>query len=198
MGGQGSGRTLTDRWAPEKGTLAWERQSDESEPAWAAFAAYRDIEQGRTLVKAVQELGKKPSYLSTVEKWSSENHWRQRVEAWDAHKDKVSREAALDARRAAARDMVDRHLQISTHLQRLVSVEILRWVNKVGADVANPDMRRKPTLAPNQIQGLLDYAVKLERLNRNEPESITETRDKKMSHDELEDRIAHLLKAREG
>jgi len=141
-------------------------------------------------------MGKSDTYHKQLAQWSTDHGWRRRVEAWDAHKDAINVEAQLEARRAASRDMVERHLQISTHLQRLASLELMRWIHKVGGDTSNPDMQAEPVLIPQHIQSLLDYAIKLERLNRNEPESITETREKTMSKDELETRIKHLLKTR--
>lgn len=196
MGGQGSGRKLEVKWAPAKGTHPWERQPGEGDKPWVGFVTYRDMEMGRTLAGATRVLGKKPGYAHVMEAWSIKHFWRFRVEAWDAHKDEVSREALLDARRDAARGMVERHLSLSTQLQRLVTVELMRWLRKTGADKPHPDIDQAPSLHPSQIQGLLDYAVKLERLNRNEPEAIFENRTKP-STAELEDRIAHLLKVRD-
>jgi hypothetical protein len=93
--------------------------------------------------------------------------------------------------------MVKRHLLISEHLQSLASVELMRWLYRLKISVPNPDLTSKPRLGPKTIQMLLDYAIKLERLNRDEPESIQEVRDKKLDPDLLEQRIKHLLGARE-
>jgi hypothetical protein len=118
------------------------------------------------------------------------------VAAFDAHNDELNLAEQQEARRAASRDMVERHLKLSTHLQRLASIELMRWIHKVGGDTDNPDLRAEPVLIPLHIQNLLDYAIKLERLNRNEPESITENREKGLTQEELEARIQHLLKTR--
>ena len=133
-----------------------------------------------------------------MQEWSKDWRWRQRASAWDAHQDKVSCDAVIEARKAAATDMVNRHLLVSGHLQSLASVELLRWLHALGIDEASPDLRRTPQLTPKAIQELLDYAIKLERLNRDEPESIVERREKKQSPEEVEAAIKHLLGAREG
>jgi hypothetical protein len=129
--------------------------------------------------------------------WSRQRDWVERVRLWDVEQDRARNGALLDERRREGRDMVRRHIQISTTMQRLASVELARWINKVGAG-DNADLKKAPQLSPEQLQKLLDYAVKLERLNRGEPESITENREgAALSEAQLEERIAHLLKLRE-
>ena len=183
-------------WTPEPGTNPWERQPCDTEKSFAGFVAYRDLGPDRSITKAVAAMGKKPNYKAPLEAWCAKHFWRKRCSAWDTYNDTVNLEAQIEARRAASRDMVERHLKLSTHLQRLASIELMRWIHKIGGDRDNPDLQAEPVLIPQHIQSLLDYAIKLERLNRNEPESITESRDKALSQEELETRIRHLLKTR--
>jgi len=198
MGAPGSGRRLKDGpMVPEKGTELWDKQPVDTELSFGAFVLYRDYGSARTLAIATSLLGKGPEYRPVVERWSREHRWRQRCAAWDAHQDKVKTEAILQAKRDAARDMVQRHLLLSEHMQSLASVELMRLINLLQAGEEKPDLQRKPRLKPKQIMDLLEYAIKLERLNRDEPESITETRDKKIPMEELEERIKHLLGARD-
>ena len=198
MGSNKSGARAAgeDKWVPDPGTNAWERQSIDTEKSFAGFVVYRDMGPQRTLAKVAEAMGKRPIYKANLEGWSREHFWRKRCSAWDTHKDSVNLEAQLEARRAASRDMVERHLKLSTHLQRLASIELMRWIHKIGGDRDNPDLQAEPVLIPQHIKSLLDYAIKLERLNRNEPESITESRDKALTQEELESRIRHLLKTR--
>jgi hypothetical protein len=198
MGAPGSGRRLkAGPMAPEPGTELWDRQPVDTELSFAAFTVYRDFGATRTLARLAEHLGKPARYQAVVEGWSREHRWRQRCAAWDAHQDKVKTEAILQAKRDAAKDMVQRHLLLSEHMQSLASVELMRLINLLQAGEEKPDLHRKPRLKPKQIMGLLEYAIKLERLNRDEPESITETRDKKIPTEELEERIKHLLGARD-
>lgn len=199
MGGTGSGRRKHSDadWTPAPGTNAWERQPGETHQAWRAFKTYRDIDSGRTMLRAAKKLGKPDRYIGTMQVWSRQHHWQRRVDEWDRHQDRQDQQTAQRVKHEVTREMVDRHLKISNHIQRLATVEVLRWIHKVGADSTNPDLQRRPTLTPQQIQNLLDYAIKLERLNRNEPESITESRSSELTTEEVEARIAHLLQARD-
>lgn len=199
VGAPGSGRKL--RAAPmvaAEGTELWELQPGETDLAFRAFVVYRDLGGTRTLAQTTAIIGKPKDYAWQVEQWSAKHHWVQRVRAWDSHQDKLACAAALEAKQEAAKQMVKRHLLISEQLQSMASVELMRWLHRLGVTELEPDLKRKPKLKPSTIQTLLDYAIKLERLNRDEPESIQEVRDKKLDPDLLEQRIKHLLGAREG
>lgn len=198
MGGPGSGgRPLESNWKPAPGTKAWERQPKESPQAWVGFKAYRDITTGRTLIKAVQKMGKPSSYLGTMSNWSRRNHWQVRAAEWDRYQDRREQDTTHQAKFEAVREMTNRHLGISTTIQRLAHVEVRRWLRLVGADASNPDINKRPMLNPSQIQSLLDYAVRLERLVRNEPGEINETRTSELTPEEVEERIVHLLRAKD-
>lgn len=64
----------------------WEKQPGESRERYEAFLVYRDQPaQGqlrRSLERAAHSVGKAPG---TLENWSREDHWRERVGAWDRH-----------------------------------------------------------------------------------------------------------------
>lgn len=204
MGGKGSGRKTSHVWVAAPDREPWERQPSESDPAWMGFVTYRDLGPGRTIAQAATIIRKtrnlKANYNKQLEVWSRLNGWVERAGEWDNEQDRVRREETLKAQRKAGRLMVERHLQVSMTMQRLASIELARWVNKVQANGDNPDMSRAPELTTQQLQQLLDYAVKLERLNRGEPEKIE--RMQVDGHDdlteaEIERRIERLLKARE-
>lgn len=198
MGAPGSGRVR--RGPPmiaADGTELWDMQPVDTEKAFNAFCVYRDMGSRRTLQLVAASLGKRPAYETQLQVWSRENHWVQRTSAWDAYQDKVKTDAILEAKRKAASDMVERHLSIAEQIQSLASVELMRWIHRLKVDVPNPDLTRKPGLRPGTLQMLLDYAIKLERLNRDEPESIHEVRDKSLDPEVLEERIKHLLGARD-
>lgn len=97
----------------------WERQPGESPVSYAAFRAYRDLGEGRTIERAVDILIQKwsdipqrdprtelspRSYLSRAKHWSSERRWRERADAYDAHLDGL----LMDAREQGARRMANR------------------------------------------------------------------------------------------
>jgi hypothetical protein len=156
------------------GIEPWERQPGESDHAWQAFVHYRDSGLERSLRKTSEALGK--SKHGVLERWSVRWGWRIRVEAHDRERDRQRRDAATQAERDAVRDMVQRHTRIAETIQRAATVELARLVRQLGADSPTPNLQAPPTLTPDQLQRLLDYALKLERLNRGEPETVSETR----------------------
>jgi virulence-associated protein VagC len=69
--------------------------SRESEEAYSAFLAYRDMPAPRSLIRVGQELGKSGGLC---ERWSSRHGWAERCRAWDNHlqskRDKVAAQEA--------------------------------------------------------------------------------------------------------
>src|SRR5690242_9936177 len=73
----------------------WDRQPKESEPAYRAFTAYRDMGESRTHDAIVHALGISRALVS---RWSSKWSWVTRCTSWDNHvqssKDRVALEYA--------------------------------------------------------------------------------------------------------
>jgi hypothetical protein len=67
----------------------WERQDDESAPAFEAFALYRDQGRDRSVRAVGRSLGKSGAL---IERWSSEKDWVRRAAAYDRHLDARRRE----------------------------------------------------------------------------------------------------------
>ena len=88
----------------------WERMDGEGAERWAAFLAYRDLGPGRSVVRAAEQVGKS---LSLLERWSADNDWVDRVQAWDEHLARVGDEAREDA----VREMHDRHARVAMAVQ---------------------------------------------------------------------------------
>jgi len=97
----------------------WEKQPGESVVAYAAFRAYRDLGEGRTIDKAVdiliQKWGDIPmrdkrselskhSYKNRALHWSGERRWVERAAAYDAHLDGL----LMGAREAGMKRMANR------------------------------------------------------------------------------------------
>lgn len=59
---------------------SWERQSDETEPAFEAFRIYLDIGSGRTQEETRKILGKT---YEVINKWAVENNWNKRAIDYD-------------------------------------------------------------------------------------------------------------------
>jgi hypothetical protein len=74
------------------GPEPWERQPGETANRYNAFCEYRAMPRlDRSLRGLAATLGRRDH--GSLGKWSTENHWRTRVEAWDAHLDALEREA---------------------------------------------------------------------------------------------------------
>ncbi|KPI33284.1 hypothetical protein OV450_1372 [Actinobacteria bacterium OV450] len=77
----------------------WERQPGESARRHGQFTTYRDLGRARTLVKAAESLTLATGHVRNT---ASEFRWRQRVEAWDRHLDRLYEATWLEERRRAA------------------------------------------------------------------------------------------------
>jgi len=72
----------------------WERLETESEPAWAAFSAYRDMSPQRSTRVIAARLGKS---TAIIQRWSSKHSWIRRVAAFDRRVDDRRRREHEDA-----------------------------------------------------------------------------------------------------
>ena len=90
----------------------WERRSDETAQAFAAFAVYRDMGVYRDQRAVARVVKKQRSLLG---RWSITYEWVSRVSAWDAFNDAESRKLkeaerreALDAQLKLGKQMMGR------------------------------------------------------------------------------------------
>lgn len=95
----------------------WERQPGESNEAWQAFVAYRDMQlDGRYLRsyrRVARDLGKS---LSAISDHAARWQWQARVQAWDVEQDRAKTAAMLAEREELGR----RHAQLASgHLAAL-------------------------------------------------------------------------------
>lgn len=112
----------------------WERQPGETAVAYAAFRAYRDLGEGRTLDKAVAVLLDRwpdiaqrdsrsrlsqTSYKGRAGHWSSKNQWVERATAWDAHVESIR----LRAEEKGMKNMA-RHVEARVEQVREIEYEI--------------------------------------------------------------------------
>ncbi|GAA3027418.1 hypothetical protein [Streptosporangium longisporum] len=77
----------------------WERQPDESLPRYSQFCTYRDLGRGRTLRKTAEILTKNDRYVRDV---AVAFRWRERVDAYDSHMDRLYQVTWVEERRKAA------------------------------------------------------------------------------------------------
>lgn len=75
----------------------WDRLPVESDPAWAAFTCYRDMQPKRSIARVARTLGKNDSLL---DRWSSRHRWVARSDDWDIYQARLrmaERQAAREA-----------------------------------------------------------------------------------------------------
>lgn len=135
---------------------AWDRLSDETVRAFAAFKRYRDLPpEVRTIRKAAEAhraatKAKTLPSLKTIErrfeKWSSDHYWRARTAQYDDALLAVEHEGAVEARREMGR----KHAQLADALVK-TAIEALAKV-------------KPEELSPQEIARFADVGVKLGRL----------------------------------
>lgn len=123
----------------------WERQKGESEKAFEAFTAYRDMGPERTISAVVKRLGKS---RTLIDRWKDRWDWQERVRAYDNELEKEARAKAIRGRK----DMTERHIKIAMQVQKK-ALEAL-------ASLSVEDM------SPKDVKEYIKMATDLERLNR--------------------------------
>lgn len=139
----------------------WEKQPDETDPAFAAFVVHRDMGLLRSNSKTAKAVHKSKRL---IDGWSSKYSWRIRVNAWDAEVDRIDRLELLDARR----QMRDRHVTLAVDLQEKV-------IGVLDQFEDDPELAARLLADPNSVARWVDVATKLERAALGEPERLEHT-----------------------
>lgn len=158
----------------------WERQDNESSPAFEAFVLCRDT-QPRSLRKVSESLSKSKSLIGS---WSKTHVWGERCQQWDNELDSASQQTQLDA----TKEMKRRQIDMAIEMQR-IACEAFKLLRE--------NLSTKTISADNMIR-MADIGAKLERLNRDEPSSIERIQESdfsKFTTEELFTYRALLLKS---
>ena len=131
----------------------WERQANESYPAFEAFQTYLTE---RSYPKVAASLSKSQTL---IKRWAKKNNWRERADAWDAE---VSRKAMQKASDDFAK-MIERQINIG------------RMFQSRGANaIQQMDLTELPPKFLPALVEMTKVGVNLERtareLNRTEPQ----------------------------
>jgi len=156
----------------------WERQPRESAPAWEAFKVYMDIPSSRSCAKVARHLGKSKAL---IDRWCSAYKWVRRIEEWQKHLDAAGNQAAIDA----VKEMRSRQVNLASGFLAVAGEELKKLLQQVKNNSAL-------TLSPEQIVKIADFATKLERVNRGEPESI-QKQQVEMSSDEKRETLRKFI-----
>ena len=144
----------------------WEKQPRESDPAFQAFAVYRDMGAERSLRKVAKALGKN---ARLIDGWSAKNSWRVRVNAWDAEEDRLDR---VDVRRKR-QEMRDRHVALASKFQEKID----GWVESLSEE-------KLEAIDPSVVIRWLEVSAKVERAALGEPDRIDVTTSKGAERDD--------------
>jgi len=130
----------------------WEKLSNETTKAYAAFCIYRDLGSERRIDKVLAVTGKRNR--SSLIKWSSKYNWVERVQAYDQYLEELKRKE----QEQAIIEMSRRHAELAVRMQDLIKARL----EEIDVNA----------LSPRDLATWLDIATKLERLSRGEPTSI--------------------------
>lgn len=136
----------------------WERQDGESAKRFEAFAIYRDLGEERSLIQVAQKLNKSKTLMG---RWSSENSWVERCEAWDREQDRIARQQQIKD----IKKMRKRHADIA-------STMLVAAAKGLKNLVEHPE-----EMKPNDIARLVEVSSKLERISRGDVGDVIEQRD---------------------
>lgn len=138
--------------------LPFEQQPEESSKAFGAFVVYRNLGPERTLSAVARKIEKSNQLMG---RWSKRYNWKARAAAWDAEADK----RALELQVKEIAEMRDRHAGLAGKIQKIVDHEIDLILQAINNGWLT-GLSRKEVLA------FAEFATKLERLTRGEPDSI--------------------------
>lgn len=133
----------------------WERQKGENTKRYEAFCRYRDSSP-RSMAKVAKELGKSRQLLY---RWSTEDSWVERVQAWDDEQDRIARQAQIEE----IRKMRKRHADLATAML----VKSAKALQRIPED----------EIKAGDVSRMVEVAAKLERVSRGDVGEVIEERD---------------------
>jgi hypothetical protein len=126
----------------------WERQPTESARKHGQFVTYRDLGRARTLTKAAENLTLAHGHVRNV---AAEFRWRERVEAYDRHLDRLYEASWLEERRKAAETDA-----------KILGAAIGKLAQRLGT-------LRAEELSPGDFIRLMDVAMRHRRVLFGDP-----------------------------
>lgn len=108
-------------------TKPYERRDNESDPAYEAFALYRDMGIQRSIEVVARDLSKS---VQLIKRWSALNDWVIRVRAYDDYIDAAARKKIDNEAIKRRADMLKRHALAGKVLQQ----KGVDYIGKNGVD----------------------------------------------------------------
>lgn len=167
-------RTLVIQHDEER--FAWERQQDETEAAWKAFVAYRDLDGVRSLRRAARiyyqtEGEPTRSQINQLKAWSTAGSWLERVRLYDDHRDEAKREAELAGQIA----MSERHTLQTESAGTALMQPIVAFLEKIEEESKKPGNQGDPLVALKKLN-IVDLFEVMARASRYLPRVQTSER----------------------
>jgi hypothetical protein len=134
----------------------------ETPMAFDAFLIYRAIGPTRSIKKTARKIKK---HYSQIEKWSAKYNWIARAKRWDEEVAQAEAEAEL----AEIKAMRRRQIKMALEMQNISSKE-LKKVKEISKKY-----KEAPVVDTKVALKMAELGTNLERLNRGEPNEISET-----------------------
>lgn len=174
----------------------WQRQLNETSAAFEAFVLYRDMAPARSTRRVAEVLDKSKSQIDA---WSSANHWVSRCQIWDNEIDKRSTNAQI----AEIKAMKRRQARMAFEMQSAAQIALEALKQRLEDAKKKAEESGKATkliMSPENIVRLADIGARLERLNYDEPDSITKVQESDFSNLSVDEmlQLRKLLEKSQG
>jgi len=138
----------------------WEKRKDESSKAYKMFVEYRDGGAKQTISKMSKE---HTQHINTLMRWASAYSWGKRRDAWVAYQQKKADKKIVDA----YAKMRERQMDVVDNMYLIVENEIQKYL------LLSQKSKKNPIVKPDSLVKMLEFLVKLERLNVGAPTEHT-------------------------
>ncbi|MBD2336134.1 hypothetical protein H6G64_03895 [Calothrix sp. FACHB-156] len=136
----------------------WERLPGEPQKAWFGFVAYRDLGRDRSYARACVAMGRTPGYRKVLEKWSIKFGWRERVDAYDLHIDRLNRAVREQDKRTEYSHKIEKYREESERTGRAMVSLGAQAVTILQRELATR-LRSPERLKPSEIATLMRASV---------------------------------------
>lgn len=148
----------------------WERLGGESDDAFAAFNAYRELGPRRTIAKLVEPLGYKTD--GSLNLWSQRHSWVARAAAWDEHVEAAKRDAHIKEVERIAKQQAN-IISGTLTAMALPMQALLQKVKENPNELRDTHTQSELLDRIDQYGNTIERFIKLQRLIIGEPTDIT-------------------------
>lgn len=168
----------------------WERLEKEKESfeAYGFFVRYRDREPeerdlNEIFAAYIDVKDKTAINIDKILKWFDKFNWAERAAAWDIETARVK----LLRKRQAIQRMLEQHSKIGSGMIQTAAQELVRLNNRLAEQSTAP-------LTVAELSILVNTGAKIERLSRDLPTEIEESRQEAPDYSKLSDEDLFKMK----